>query len=242
MWEAQIDGHRLHFHLYGINNQNFLMRDEETGSYWQQITGQAILGPLRGRSLAEVPFDELTFASWKHEHPQGRVLRPNEKWAKKYVGSDWEQEIAELPVVTPKVSGDTLSQRELVVGLSAGSIDRAYLMSDVQEQGMLTDVLGDVPLVLVADEDGKALRAFDRRVADKTLSFRGRGRSCPVSLVDRETGTEWDFSGLGRRGPLKGQQLRKLSPLADYWFDWRTYHKDTTVYSLEPPELRCCAD
>ena len=41
----------LHFYLAGINNQNFLMRDKETGTWWQQITGKAIYGPLKGASL-----------------------------------------------------------------------------------------------------------------------------------------------------------------------------------------------
>ena len=41
----------LTFHLAGINNQNFLMRDEETGTWWQQITGEASVGPLQGQAL-----------------------------------------------------------------------------------------------------------------------------------------------------------------------------------------------
>ena len=60
-----MDGRRLHFHLAGFNNENFLMQDEETGSWWQQATGDAILGPLAGQSLAPVDYDELTFATWK---------------------------------------------------------------------------------------------------------------------------------------------------------------------------------
>ncbi len=43
-----MDGLRLTFHLAGINNQNFLMRDEETGTYWQQISGVAIFGSAPG--------------------------------------------------------------------------------------------------------------------------------------------------------------------------------------------------
>ena len=31
----------------GINNQNFIMRDEQTGSWWQQVTGAR---HSRGRS------------------------------------------------------------------------------------------------------------------------------------------------------------------------------------------------
>jgi hypothetical protein len=57
---GEIDGLRLTFHLAGINNQNFLMRDEQTGTYWQQITGAAISGPLAGRRLQIISSDELT--------------------------------------------------------------------------------------------------------------------------------------------------------------------------------------
>jgi hypothetical protein len=32
VWTRQVDGITLTFRLAGINNQNFIMRDEETGS------------------------------------------------------------------------------------------------------------------------------------------------------------------------------------------------------------------
>jgi Protein of unknown function (DUF3179) len=62
VWETTVGGRQLHFHLAGINNQNFIMRDEETGSWWQQVTGEAIQGPLKGQRLRPVFHDELTFA------------------------------------------------------------------------------------------------------------------------------------------------------------------------------------
>jgi len=71
VWEATVDGRQLHFQLAGINNQNFIMRDEETGSWWQQVTGEAILGPLKGQRLTPVFHDELTFATWKRENLKG---------------------------------------------------------------------------------------------------------------------------------------------------------------------------
>ena len=51
----EIDGLRLTFHLAGINNQNFLMRDEETGTYWQQISGARRFGTARGSQLTWFP-------------------------------------------------------------------------------------------------------------------------------------------------------------------------------------------
>ena len=76
VWQSVVNGQTLKFRLSGINNQNFIMSDEESGSWWQQISGQAIQGPMKGASLVPVDADELTFGTWKRENPNGRVLRP----------------------------------------------------------------------------------------------------------------------------------------------------------------------
>ena len=98
MWTRTVNGRVLHFYLAGINNQNFIMRDKETGSWWQQITGKAIYGPLKGSTLELVPSDELTFGQWRSEVSHGQVLAPVAKYVKEY-DSDWESEVAKLPVV-----------------------------------------------------------------------------------------------------------------------------------------------
>ena len=67
-------GRELHFYLAGINNQNFLMRDRETGSWWQQVTGRAISGPLAGNTLELESSDELTFGVWKSESPDRKSV------------------------------------------------------------------------------------------------------------------------------------------------------------------------
>ena len=56
------------------------MRDDETGSWWQQVTGEAIQGPLKGRRLVPVVHDEVSFGIWRGEHPGGRVLRPDPRF------------------------------------------------------------------------------------------------------------------------------------------------------------------
>ena len=96
MWTRTVNGRALHFYLAGINNQNFLMRDKETGTWWQQITGKAIYGPLQGAALELVLSDELTFGEWRTESPSGQVLAPVAKYTKEY-DSNWEPEVAKLP-------------------------------------------------------------------------------------------------------------------------------------------------
>ena len=117
MWGRSVGGRNLKFHLAGINNQNFFMKDEATGSWWQQVTGRAILGALRDAQLERISHDEVTFATWKKEHPETRVLKPDPAVATQYAAANWEEEIAELPVVTPRLAREPLNDRDLVVGV-----------------------------------------------------------------------------------------------------------------------------
>ena len=103
------------------------MRDEETGSWWQQVSGEAIQGPLKGQKLKPVYHDELTFALWKQEQSNGRVLRPDDEIAKagKYAPANWEQRMAQVPVTSSVVADKLLDQRALVVGVRVNGIAKA---------------------------------------------------------------------------------------------------------------------
>jgi hypothetical protein len=218
------------FHLAGINNENFIMQDEATGSWWQQVTGKAILGPAKGSSLERVPHDEVSFARWKQEHPHTRVLRPDAALAGRYAHADWEAKVRDLPVVTPRRPGEAFEDRDLMVGVEAGGASKAYLLSDLAERGPVNDRLGDVPILLVTFDGGKSVRVFDRTVQDTVGEFYLQAGEKTGHLVDSGTGSAWDDRGIAVSGPLSGRKLRRLEPLLDYWFDWKTYHPSSEVY------------
>jgi hypothetical protein len=233
VWETTIDGRTLHFHLAGINNQNFIMRDEETGSWWQQISGQAIQGPMKGRKLVHVAQDEISFALWKREHANGRVLRPDPKVAAAglYAPVDWESHIARMQVAT-NTHDARLPPRELVIGMTADGRSKAYRMADVKQQNPIIDTIGRVPIVIAVAEDGRSVRAFRRVVDGRALELFAKPSSFPITFVDSASGSEWDFAGRAISGPLAGHQLAKIDVLSDYWFDWRTYHPETAVFRV----------
>ena len=208
------------------------MRDEETGSWWQQVTGEAILGPLKGRRLTLVFHDEISFATWRQEKPQGRVLRPDEKTSSRYAKKDWDDALAKAPVVTQTNENEPLAPRELIIGITINNEARAYPLAQLQKQAAVLDTLGGTSLVILLDEDKKSARAFDRNVEGRVLEFFARADTKPSRLLDAETGSEWDFSGKAISGAMKGKQLSKIYVLSDYWFDWRTYHPNTSVYAL----------
>lgn len=224
----------MNFRLSGINNQNFIMRDEETGSWWQQVTGEAIQGPLKGKRLRRVFHDELTFGLWKRERPQGRVLRPEEELARagKYAPANWEEEIAKLPVTSSNTTDASLEPRALIVGLTVGDASKAYPFDALVKQSPVLDDVGGVPIFVVVGDDKKSVRAYERLVDGRKLEFFVKSDAAPLRMVDAETGSEWDFTGQATGGPLAGKQLKKIAVLNDYWFDWKAYHPETTVYQL----------
>ena len=231
MWESEIEGKKLTFHLAGINNQNFIMRDEETGTWWQQVSGEAMQGTLKGRNLNGVFTDEITFAVWKREHPNGRVLRPDERVSKQYEAANWEEEYEKMPVVVPVVTNDKLQPRALIAGIVVNGKAIAYPIDALKQQRLIINTIDTTPIFVVLSDDNKSVRVFDRRVDDRTLEFFVKADATPLQFLDVETGSTWDFSGNAISGQLAGKQLRKIAVLKDYWFDWKIYHPNTSVYT-----------
>ncbi len=195
MWNTAITradaGHsgesrRLTFHLAGINNQNFIMRDDETGSWWQQADGKAFLGPLAGTRLRPVFADEVSFATWRSEHPAGRVLRPAAGAPWQAFSADWEATTDRLPVVT--AAAGPLPPRTQILGLSLGGADRAYPIDILRRQSPVMDELAGTPLILLVADDGRSLRVFEGALDHQRLAFFARppGGAAPPGAPSAE--------------------------------------------------------
>jgi hypothetical protein len=277
VWTRTVNGRALHFYLAGINNQNFLMRDKETGTWWQQITGKALYGPLKGAALTLVLSDELTYGEWKAEVADGKVLAPVPKYVKEY-DSKWEPEVAKYPVPF-KFPGTELKPRDVVVGLQTDGPGRAYPWDALLKESPVLDRVNGTPLLIAVGPDGKSFRVFVSRIDGKDAEFflkadaeaEGVEKSIapaaakvavvdtksaeakpvnsadakadasspkpvtaaapkPWILLDTATASEWNFQGCAISGPSLGKCLDRVPALKDYWFDWRNYHPQTTVY------------
>jgi hypothetical protein len=232
VFQSKIDGLRLIFHLAGINNQNFLMRDEQTGSYWQQITGRAISGPLAGRHLELVPSDELTFGLWKQEEPEGTVLNDAPAQVRNYARKDWDRRMAKAPTVI-SYAQPGLKPRDLMLGVRAFGASRAFPYETVLREKLILDRIGVEPIMLVVGPDNRSVRAFRRSIpgiAAEPQFYRMLATN--ALLTDANTGSTWNFQGCAIAGPKTGVCLEHLDALKDYWFDWRNYNPATTVYGI----------
>ncbi len=222
------------FRLAGINNQNFLMRDEETGTYWQQISGVAVAGPLAGQRLEIVHADELTFKLWKAEQPKGTVLADDAKFIADYAKRDWDVEMKKMPTVL-NYAGNGRKPRDLMLGVQAGSASRAFPYEVVIKEKLIQDRVGAMPVLLVVGSDGESVRVFKRKLAGVVEPPEFYRLSDSDEFMDSTTGSKWNFQGCVESGKLAaGTCLERVDVIKDYWFDWRHYHPETTVFALKP--------
>ena len=223
VWSRVVDGKTLYFRLAGINNGNALMRDEQTSTIWQQTTGRAIFGPLKGHELDQLHSDELTFALWKKEQPHGTVLRPDAAYAGLYESKQWEQHIARYGSVID-TSGTGIRPRELMIGISTPEASKAFPYQLLLNEKLIQDRVGSDHVLLIVGPDNVSARAF---LATSTFI---RQPHNDVLMTDTETRTQWNLQGCAISGPLSGHCLTPTEATKDYWFDWLNYHRATSVY------------
>ena len=222
MWDRAVDGRILNFHLLGVNNQNFLMTDEETGSWWQQITGECILGPLKGKRLRRINSDEVSLAIWRGEHPASSIVKFDPKYAAKYVNSEWETRIGKIPT-PPGMAAGPIGLREQVVGIELDGVAVAYPLAALRKRSPVSAQVGSTPVSFLVAADGNSVRCFIRpRLNGQPLEFYRRAED--GTLVDGTTGSSWSFAGVATAGSLAGKTLEAVQTTKDYWFDWRVYH------------------
>ena len=232
MWGRDVAGLRLTFHLAGINNQNFLMRDEQTGTYWQQISGKAVSGPLSGSQLPFVHSDELNFGTWQSEEPQGTVLQDTAQYRFGYARKDWDVRMQRAPTVID-FREHGLKARDLMLGIQAFGASRAFPYDQVIREKLVEDHVGAQPVLLVVGGDGQSVRAFRDRIPGVQGApefYRLPGNQPGALLMDAATGSEWNFQGCAVSGKAKGVCLEPVEAIKDYWFDWRNFNSATTVY------------
>ena len=57
-----------------LYNNDLVMIDDETNTFWWQVAGTGLVGSLTNARLTLLPSQTLTWAAWRDAHPQGSVL------------------------------------------------------------------------------------------------------------------------------------------------------------------------
>lgn len=86
VFDAQIDGKRHDFGTTGrLRFSDLLMYDRQTESWWQQFSGEALIGHYAGeKKLKIVPSRLESWGSFKNRYKKAKVLVPNDPGARRY--------------------------------------------------------------------------------------------------------------------------------------------------------------
>jgi hypothetical protein len=206
-----------------------IMMDEETGTYWSHVTGEAIQGPLEGTKLARIPVVHTTWKAWRERHPETTVL----KKSKEILGSEYaayfEDEESTGLFRSRKVV-KKMPAKALVHGLTLGLHALAVPDGLLELGGFAETRLGEEPVVIARGLDG-GLRAFRSRASGTRLQFAKDYRT--GAIRDLKTNSHWDLErGVAIAGALEGQQLEEIPVTLAFWFAWSSFYPNTEVLGV----------
>ncbi|HVQ15863.1 MAG TPA: DUF3179 domain-containing (seleno)protein [Vicinamibacterales bacterium] len=235
VFRAEVKGRTLHFQYDRMVGANEVQKDLETGTSWQQATGEAIDGPLKGTRLTLYPTVRTTWAEWRRRYPHTTVLKPLPGYAE--LMPSRSRRIKDITRVGPEGAPNgaltldmRLPARETVAGLEVDRESVAYPFSELRIARVVNDRVGGMPIVIVHQPSSDTTTAFDARVKDKALKFQPANDDAS-SVIDLETRSTWNAYGLCLEGPLKGTQLKQVILVPQFWFAWSQFHQATRIFT-----------
>jgi hypothetical protein len=244
VFDRRVGGRVLTFGTTGnLRNSDLVMWDRQTESWWQQLTGEAVVGELTGTRLEVLESQTLSFADFRARYPEGEVLSRQTGFQRDYGRNPYERydKPDEQPFLLDRDVDGRLPPKERVLSFIRG--DRAVVVPfsslerhpvvqlDLDGQHVLVLFEHGVRSSLDADviaesRDVGTATAFDRRLDRRALSFApdGSGR-----VRDRETGSTWDITGTASAGPLAGRRLRSVRHDVQFWFAVAAFLPDATI-------------
>jgi hypothetical protein len=241
---ARPQGEPYRFATSGLlYRSNKLMFDRQSSTLWSNLTGEPVLGPLvgQGTSLAQMPFARSTWSDWRKRHPQTLVVALDKKlrdlgFAHHFDSKPGRADQARRGVSFPvwKKSA-ALPPKEEIYALRAGSVVKAYPLERLLEAGLVNDELDGRAIVLLADRESGAVRAYHRpdsplRRADAIP----RGETAE-ELVDAQ-GKRYRVSELALESvgepatPGAAKTYERLPGHFAFWFGWYAFFPQTSVW------------
>lgn len=247
-FDRRLDDKVLDFGTTGrLRYSNLIMYDRQTETWWQQATGEGIVGEFTGSQLSFLPANVVSWADYRENYPDGDVLSRNTGYVRSYGENPYPgyDNVENSPFLYdgPATPG-TLAAMARVLTVVVNEAAVAYPYDVLNKVRVVNDVVGGVSAVVLwqpgtasaldrvdiaAGEDVGAIAAFSRTIGGQALEFQLEGEN----IVDTDTGSTWDVLGRAIAGPMMGQQLEPIVGINHFWFSWAAFKPDTRVYTID---------
>ncbi len=224
-----------------LRHSDLVMYDRQTETWWQQATGEAIIGELTGTTLRFLSAPSVSWSDFKREHPRAEVLSRDTGFNRPYGKSPYDGYDTGRPFLFRGRTDGRLPVMARVVVVRNGDESVVYPMSVLKREKAINHQVGESKVVLFYREgtasavdtpsidrgrDVGAANVFERTVEGRTLTFQQDGDG----FRDRETGSRWTFFGQAVDGPLSGRRLTPVVHYIPFWFAWAAFAPDTPIY------------
>lgn len=245
-FDRRLDGRLLDFGTSGnLRNSDLVMYDRQTESWWQQLTGEAVVGELTGDRLRAIPSQILSWAEFKRLHPDGRVLSTDTGHDRPYGENPYAgyDQPNSSPFALSGSVDDRLPPKERVAAVQTGPQSAVvYPFSRLRREAPVEDEIGERPVVVFFDPavasplddaavaGGRAVggaAVFARRAAGRTLGFEPGPE--PGTFRDSQTGSIWGMDGRAIAGPLRDERLAQLVSDDQFWFALAAFFPEAQV-------------
>ena len=241
-FDRRVAGRELTFGTSGtIRNSDLVMWDRQTETWWQQITGDAVIGELTGYRLSFIPVPIIAWEAFVEQFPDGEALKRPGRFPESYDINPYDgyDSVDTSPFYFQGETDGRLPANARVLTVERGGESVAYPFTFLQESLVLNDRVGDLDLAVFFDPEtlsgfqnaGSSARiagsttVFERAVAGMTLTF----ESAEGGFTDKETGSLWSLGGVAISGPLEGQRLTPVLHANHFWFAWAVFKPETVI-------------
>jgi hypothetical protein len=244
VFDRTVQGRLLDFGVSGLlRNSDLVMYDRQTESWWQQITGEAVVGAFTGVHLDVLASNTISFADFRAAHPEGKVLSRDTGFSRDYGRTPYQSYDAGggRPFLFAGKLDERLDPVDRVVTVQFDAEAVAYPFSRLVDHAVVNDTAGGEPIVVfyrkgtVSPLDRSNIRdsrdvgsavVFSRTLDGKLLTFQANGDE----FHDVDTGSLWDITGVARSGPLAGKSLKQANHTTSFWFAWAAFRPETRIW------------
>ncbi|MCH8224721.1 MAG: DUF3179 domain-containing protein [Chloroflexi bacterium] len=244
VFDRRLDGKVYEFGVSGnLRISDMIMYDRVTHTWWQQLTGEGIVGELTGYQLTFLPASIISFGDFKAAHPEGQVLSRDTGFARNYdrlpyAGYD---RVDNPPFLFTGDLDGRLLPKERVAAMTVGGVDAAFPFTLLNTERVVNYAVGGQDIVVFfkpgtlsvfasfvtgSPAEVGATGVFEAELDGRKLTFSAQGES----FVDNETGSVWNILGQATEGPLTGEALTPVVHGNHFWFAWGAFKPNTLIY------------
>ncbi len=245
-FDRRVNDAVLDFGVSGLlRNSDLIMFDRRTESWWQQLTGEGLVGAYAGELLDIVPSQVIGFGSFARRYPAGLVMSRDTGRNRQYginPYSDYDSRPGQPFLFRGELDNRLESAVDHVLATTIDGIAKAYPFSALRAERVVNDAVGATPVVIFFQ--GGVASALGDRIIDNArdigsagmyrstldgaaLSFRTNEDG---GFSDVETGSTWNAFGEAIAGELRGKKLEWFDAFPHFWFAWAAFHPETELY------------